>query len=363
MNEIEELKRFVVVHARGQRIPRRDYGDVLNRISSDDEGAEGSWAVQWSRSALALQERGRLLEASRHWTMARFPYVDGPVRAAALRDAVVCFDAWRADQPGIGRFELQTRHGPVGCWTGGFDGPRGRPLLLVIGGIVSTKEQWASALLQLRRLGMAGVIAEMPGVGENTLPYDEQSWQMIPDLLDALAAVVDTDEIYVLALSFSGHLALRAAARDDRISGIVLAGAPVRDFFHDPGWQRNLPRVTVDTLAHLTRAEPADVGERIHDWGLSDDELTAIRAPVRCVVSAQDEIIPRSDVGRLAARLRDVRFLEHDDVHGSPEHVTESQLWSILSVLRMQGGLPLHRAALATALGVLRLRRRLVRAA
>jgi pimeloyl-ACP methyl ester carboxylesterase len=157
---------------------------------------------------------------------------------------------------------------------------------------------------------------------------------MIPDLLDALG---HPSEVYVLALSFSGHLALRAAAHDRRLGGLVLAGAPVHDFFTDREWHRGLPRITRDTLAHLTGTEPEAVGEHIRDWALADAELSSVRVPVSCVVSTRDEVIPRSDVDRLAGAIPDVRLLEHDDVHGSPDHFAESQMWSIQAVLRMSG--------------------------
>ncbi|MEU4526562.1 alpha/beta hydrolase [Amycolatopsis sp. NPDC024027] len=361
MNDIAELKRFVVLHARAQQLPPEQCRAVLDRIDNDEEGQAGSWAVEWSRSAAELRERGDLLAASRHWTMARFPFVDGPTRQKALDDAVGAFDGWRAEA-GIDRVRLDTPGGELRCWATERPAGPARPLLLVMGGIVSTKEQWAPALPLVHRLGMTGVVAELPGVGQNTRQYDRDSWRMIPDLLDALGPVASGVDIYALALSFSGHLALRAAGHDERLKGIVLAGAPVHDFFADPQWQRGIPRVTRDTLAHLTGTEPAEVAGRIAGWGLTDDELRAVRIPVSCVVSTRDEVIPRSDVDRLIRTLPHLRLLEHDDVHGSPDHVAESQMWSVRSVLRMSGARPLQRVGLTAALGMTRLRRKLAAA-
>jgi esterase FrsA len=355
MNDIAELKQFVVLHARAQQLPPEQYLSVLDRIVDDEDGRAGSWAVEWSRSATELRERGDLLAACRHWTMARFPYVDGPTRQKALDDAVGAFDAWRA-VAGIDRLRLNTPRGELNCWATGLSGEQPRPVLLIMGGIVSTKEQWAPALALVRQLGMSGVVAELPGVGQNTRPYDEDSWRMIPDILDGLGPAAS--DVYVLALSFSGHLALRAAAHDERLSGIVLAGAPVHDFFTDPDWQRGLPAVTRDTLAHLTGTTPETVAGRVRGWALTDEELRSVRVPVSCVVSARDEVIPRADVDRLSRTLPRIRLLEHDDVHGSPDHVEESQLWSVLSVLRMRRAVPLRRAAMRAALGMMRLRRR-----
>ncbi|TCO62328.1 alpha/beta hydrolase [Actinocrispum wychmicini] len=353
MNDVDELKRFVVVHARAQNI--LGYEDVLRRITNDDEDAPGSWAREWSQSAAELAERGRLLEATRHYNLARFPYVDGPARHNALADCVSTFDQWRQDDPDIQRLEVDLTTGRVRCWATGLSLAAPKPLLVIMGGLVSIKEQWAPVLRQVRRLGMAGVVTEMPGVGENELRYDRDSWQMLSRVLDAVGNQADVTRTYTLAMSFSGHMALRCAVSDNRIKGIVMAGAPVAEFFTDTAWQRDLPRVTVDTLAHMSGTKLKDM----RDWALTQAELSSLDIPVACVVSRRDEIIPAGDVERIRQWVRRVEFLDHDDVHGSPGHVVETRLWSIASLLRMRGGNPLRRAAINALVGVERLRSRL----
>ncbi|MEK8173845.1 alpha/beta hydrolase [Streptomyces sp. M19] len=172
--------------------------------------------------------------------MARFPYVDGPARRAAHTACLAVFDRWRQEHPGSSRCGSRCPTGSSGVGRRAVR-RRARPLLLVMGGIVSVKEQWAPMLLQAERLGMAMAVAELPGIGENTLPYTEDSWRMLPALLDALADRADTGHTYAVANSFSGHLALRCAVEDERLRGIVTTGAPVSDFFTDAQWQRGLP--------------------------------------------------------------------------------------------------------------------------
>lgn len=357
MNDVDELKRFVVVHARAQNIV--GYQDVLSRITNDNEGEPGSWAREWTRSAELLAERGRLLEATRHYNLARFPYVDGPARRQALAACVLAFDRWRQADPDIERLDVDLPGGQVRCWATGLSSVDRKPLLVIMGGIVTIKEQWAPVLRQVRRLGMAGIVTEMPGVGENTLRYDADSARMLSAVLDAVADRADVTRTYTLAMSFSGHLALRCAVSDRRIRGIITAGAPVTEFFTDTGWQRALPRITVDTLVHLSGTKPEDM----RDWALTEADLSAVDIPVHCVVSRRDEIIPAGDVQRIRRWVRQAQFLEHDDVHGSPGHVVESRLWSMLSLLRMRGGHRLQRAAIAALLATARLRRRLARGA
>ena len=172
MHDVAELKRYAEVHARAQRI--HGFRDVLDRIDSDQPGGDGSWVREWRRSADALRERGQALAAVRHDTMARFPYVDSPARREAQDLAVATFERWSRDR-GIEALEVLGPGGRIRCWTYGLSARRPRPLLLVCGGIVSTKEQWAPALAGLGRLGFAGVVTELPGVGENTLRYQEDA--------------------------------------------------------------------------------------------------------------------------------------------------------------------------------------------
>jgi esterase FrsA len=337
VNDINELKQYVIAHARSQSMPVEHYEELLGRIHTDDDGTPGSWVREWCDAGERLERDGKLLEASQHFIMARFPYVDGQARQEALDRCVSAFDRWRQQFPTIQRLDVDTPAGRVRCWTSGLSTTDRLPLLVFTGGIVSIKEQWAPVLLQTAQLGMAGLVAEMPGVGENTRRYDGESWRQFSDLLDAVADRADVSRTYALALSFSGHMAVRCALRDARIAGIVGAGMPVHDFFVDEDWQRGVPKVTVDTVAHLMRIPPAEVFANLRDWALTDAELSRLDVPLSYVASKRDEIIPRGDTLRLRRNVRRLRMIEHDDVHGSPSHFAETRLWSLLSLLRMRG--------------------------
>ncbi|MGW3090933.1 alpha/beta hydrolase [Streptomyces sp. NPDC001108] len=350
MNDVDELKEFVIVHTRAQNLDPERCRALLGRIDNDHDGAAGSWAAEWSRDAAELERDGDLLEACRYYNMARFPYVDGAARGAALDNCVRVFDQWRQDHPDIQRLDVELGGGRVRCWTSGLSRTTPRPLLLFMGGIVTIKEQWAPVLVQARRLGMAMVVTEMPGVGENTLRYDEDGPRMLGAVLDALADRADVGHTYAVALSFSGHLALRHALDDRRIRGIVTSGAPVSDFFTDTQWHSTLPRVTVDTLGHLAGTKGEEALARMTDWALTDSELASLDIPVAYLASRRDEIIPPGETARLRRRLRHLDILENDDVHGSPNYAVEARLWTVLSVLRMRRVHNLQRAALSALL-------------
>jgi len=323
---------------------------------------------EWSRVAERYAARGRPLEASRRWNMARFPFVDGPARQQALDRCVAAFDQWRRSSTDIEPLDVGLDGldggGRVRGWASGLapataagPGVDRRPVLLIMGGIVTPKEQWAPALAALRRWGMAVVATELPRVGQNTLRYTPESWRMLSGLLDAIADRADVSRTYALALSFAGHLALRCAVEDRRIRGVVTTGAPVRELFTDAGWQRRLPRITRDTLAHLTGIPVAELPGRLGGWALSADQLASLDIPVYYAASDRDEIIPAGEVQLLRQHVRDLHLVRQDDVHGSPAHTTENRLWTAWSVLQMSGRLPVRRTLLRAVLATLRARR------
>ncbi|MBT2212469.1 alpha/beta fold hydrolase [Actinomadura sp. NEAU-AAG7] len=358
MNDVAELKRFVLVHARAQGIPGREHQALLRRVENDDGDGPGSWVRAWVEAGEALERQGRFLDACRRYIMARFPYVDGPARQDALDRCLAAFDRWR-DGNGIERLDVDLGGGRVRCWTTGLDGRDRRPLLLVMGGIVSVKEQWAPVLTQARRLGMAGVVAEMPGVGENTARYGPHSGRLLPRILDAVADRADTGRTYAVALSFSGHLALGCAAGDSRIRGVITVGAPVSGFFTDAAWQRRVPRITLDTLAHISGVSPGDVHAHLSGMALDGDRLAAVDVPVHYMASLRDEIIPASEAELLRRHVRGLRLVENDDVHGSPRHFVETRLWIVRSLLELDGTHRPQRAALGALLRARRARSRL----
>ncbi len=341
MNNVDELKVHVAAHAASLGIPDADYQELVGRIQHDGVGPT-SWVYEWSRAAEELEAEGDLVQAGVYYNFARFPFVDGNARRDALENCVRTVEEWSHEVPAVQRLDLDILGGQVGAWTTGLDPDHGsdRPLLVLTGGIVSIKEQWVPVLLVARELGLAAVVTEMPGVGENTLRYTDDSWRMFPALLDALDGSADVSRTFAMALSFSGHLALRWALEDTRLRGLVTVGAPVRALFTDRDWQRELPPVTVDTLAHLTGSSPEQLPARLPGWALTDDQLAKIDIPVRYVASARDEIIPPADVALLRAGLRDVEVLEHDDVHGAPRHAAQTRAWMVQALQALLNATP-----------------------
>jgi esterase FrsA len=330
---LPELSELVRLHARAQGLDPATCDRILASVDTVDPG-RGGWPATWSHLARRSLEAGRPLEAARLYSLARFPYAGDAERAQAARAGVEAFDAWRRRVGGIDRLELALPGGEVACWAARLH--RGRPLLLVMGGIVSVKEQWAPFLRAADRLGVAVVVTEMPSVGENTLVHGPESVDLIPRLLDALGPTNCAAGVQVVGLSFAGQLALHAARHDPRIVAVHTVGAPVSGIT-DPEVWATLPRTTTATLAHLTRTPPERTRELLAPLALADADLAALDVPVRYVASRRDEIIPRREWERLAEHVPDFGWVEFDDVHGSPAHLTDTRLWLVREVMAVLG--------------------------
>jgi esterase FrsA len=348
---LAELADLVLLHARAQGISPADARRVLADVKDVHRDGPGSWSAAWLAAAGAASAAGDHLGACRYYNLARFPYPATVGQREAVAKCVAAFDAWRLRQGGIDRLELPLLGERLPVWASADDGEQ-KPLLLVMGGIVSIKEQWAQFLAAARRLGLHVVVAEMPGVGENPLRYDATSWRLLPAITDAVAQARRITDVYGVLLSFSGHLGLRWAANDSRLRGMVTVGAPVSALFTDADWWPRVPLTTKRTIAHLTGWSTEDLPARLADFALSREELANVRIPVNYVVSARDEIVPRAESDTLAAVLPNLSTVVFDDVHGSPDHLTDTKLWIIRSLLTMSGGPALLRAVLGGLLAV-----------
>ncbi|MFF3323714.1 alpha/beta fold hydrolase [Streptomyces sp. NPDC002889] len=355
---LDELRRYARLHARAQGLAPEHCRRLLAQVSSAGGEGPGAWPVVFTRAGDVLAGHGRYLDAVRHYGLARFPYaaVDDAARRRAQQRCVAAFDRWRRTRRGIQRLELRLTEGEFACWTAGTAARGPRPLVLVMGGIVSVKEQWAPILAHADALGVALAVTELPGVGENTMPYRADSHRMIGAVLDALADRADVRRTSAIALSFGGHLALRAALTDDRVRGVATVGAPLRHFFLDRDWQAGVPALTRRTLAHLIGCPPSGVFDAVRPWALSEDELARLRIPVTYAAALRDDIVPLTETGAL---LKDPQapheVLLLDDEHGAPAELARVRGALLRAALRTSGTPPLRRAALAAADGAGRL--------
>lgn len=154
----------------------------------------------------------------------------------------------------------------------------GWPLVLLIGGLESTKEEgYLFEAICLRR-GLATFAFDGPGQGETFFQV-----KLVADFERYTSAVVDhvskrdevdAERIGVIGRSLGGHYALRSAAFDPRIKACCAWGA-----FFDMSEFRSMPLTTQRGFAYVTGTTDLDEGERRNRERL---DLTGVLDQVTC---------------------------------------------------------------------------------
>lgn len=314
--DLAEMKEFVGLHVKSQRIDDRDFKDILDRIDAAAGDGPSSWVYEWMQLGERCLQDQHYEHAIQCFNFARFPYVDSGARQLALDRCVDTFQERILDKVSVKRDVVRVMRYEVPVYSHIPD--KSLPLLIVLGGIVSIKEQWHKMLGIGRKLGYAVAVAECPGVGENPMRYDLDSPQLISAIIDHYHGRIAENDVLVLGLSFGGHLAMRAALDDSRITRIVTAGAPINHFFTDTLWWQRVPNITKQTLAHIAQCNEKALHDAISSLALDIDDLQQLSIPVMYVMSLRDEIIPRGERGFLTKGLGRLELIEFDDVHGAP---------------------------------------------
>lgn len=224
---------------------------------------------------------------------------------AALREAHRLLDptAERTEVPFERTMMIGYLRRPRGTGANGRgSGSAGRPpLVLLIPGLDSTKEEffhWENVFL-IR--GMATLSLDGPGQGEtgyNTCICHNYE-VAVSAMLDALAGRNDLDltRVGAAGVSLGGYYAPRAAAFEPRIKAVAAIGGP-----HNFGetWSA-LPGLTRETFRHHSGArDDDDARAKALRLGLSG-VLTRITQPFLVVFGKQDRLIPWQQAERVAA--------------------------------------------------------------
>jgi 2,6-dihydroxypseudooxynicotine hydrolase len=290
-----------------------------NDFVTTTEGLERweQWLDAWCatgdvHAALAreAEARGRHLTAGEAWVraalcyhFAKFVWMLDPARhrAAAERAVRSLYAAHRWLDPTAERVEI-----PLGGVTmvGNLRRPAGAmrpPLVLLIPGLDSTKEEffhWETVFLAR---GLATFSLDGPGQGETgyVTPIRPDYEVAVAATLDVLARRPDVDAARVGAagVSLGGYYAPRAAAFEPRLRAVAAIGGP-----YDFGrlWD-DLPPITRETFAHHAGAR-TDAEARAKASALSLAGVAPrVKQPLLVVFGKRDRLVPWPDAERLVA--------------------------------------------------------------
>ncbi|GAA4558834.1 alpha/beta hydrolase family protein [Planotetraspora kaengkrachanensis] len=276
------------------------------------------WCSAWSKVATEHENLGRdalaaerFLSAGQHlsraavyYHFAKFVFVEDldQMREAHGR-AVACLnDALPYLSPAGRRIEIDfegtTLPGVLRLPAG--TGPH--PVVLMLSGLDSTKEELRSTEDTFLERGLATFSVDGPGQGEAEYDLPIRGDWSLPGkaILDALAAEPDIDEnrIAVWGVSLGGYYAPRvAAAAGDRVKACVALAGPYN--FGDC-WD-GLPLLTRQTFQVRSGAGSQEEAHAIASTLNLDGSAENISAPLLIVFGRKDRLIPWPHAERLAS--------------------------------------------------------------
>jgi len=255
---LEEVKREILSRAGKtnpfERTKNEDVEEVLGRLSSLEPDC---WGTEWGKigaryEALAAEQeqRGQSKEAGdlyylayEYYRIGRYPVPSSPEKMNCYRGALRNFlKAGRYLDPPVERIEIRFEGKKV---VGYLQIPRGGvarpPIVMHWDGVDGWKEDSRGQNEALHRLGLATLVVDMPGAGENPLlgqePRAERTFSAAIDHLESRADI-DGKRIAVMGRSFGGYWAAKLAYIEaKRLKGAVNWGAGIHLTFQ-PEWLR-----------------------------------------------------------------------------------------------------------------------------
>lgn len=289
-----------------------DYQRVTARIQSWD-----NWTEEWSLLGVAYEGMGEAAVASHqyetaaaHFFHAAIAYHFGKFLAVAfperLREAsaraVHCYERalpWFAT-PGE---RIEIAYSPGVTVPGILRKPAHvarPPVVILIPGLDSVKEELHNYSDDFLRRGMATLAIDGPGQGEMEFTSHMRADYefVIRAAINALElrADVDAERVGLLGVSLGGYYAPRAAAFEPRVRAAIALAGPydVATAFEQA------PELTQEAfIARCGASTHAEARERLQPFTL-DGAAEHITCPLLIIMGRQDRVIPPADAERLA---------------------------------------------------------------
>lgn len=303
-----------------------DYNDFVRTtgaISRWDEWLDAWRAAAEVHRGLAVQAReaGRLvsageafLRAAVTYHFAKFVWMLDPELNRRVTEAAVraMYDGLAIVDPGAERVGASLDGGlVVGNLRRPGSGPA--PLVLLLPGLDSTKEEfhlWESVFL---RRGMATLSLDGPGQGETgfemSIRHDYEV--AVGVMLDALAGRdgLDLERVGAAGVSLGGYYVVRSAAFEPRLKAVAGVSGP---YDMAARWD-TMPSLTRETFTHHSgAADEGEARERAAQLSLGG-VAEQVKQPCLVVTGKLDRIVPWEQTKRIADEVPGSEWVLYDE--------------------------------------------------
>ena len=307
-----------------QGVDPNDFGRITAGLERWDDWLDAWCANGDMHAGLATEAEGlgRTLSAGHAWVKAALSYhfakfvwmVDmDKHRSAADRAVAALRNAHRLLDPTAERVEVPFEGGAM---VGNLRRPPGAdrpPLVLLLPGLDSTKEEfyyWEDVFLDR---GMATLSLDGPGQGETGYhTHIHPEYEVAPAAaLDHLAgrSDLDLDRVGVVGVSLGGYYAPRTAAFEPRVRAVCSIGGA-----HSFGELiADRPSISRETFLHHSGAKDADEMQAIADRMSLTGVLPKVTQPFLIIFGAQDRLVPSEHAERMAAEAPNAQLVMYPE--------------------------------------------------
>ena len=187
------------------------------------------------------------------------------------------------------------------------------PLVMLIPGLDSTKEEFFRLENVFLDRGMATLSLDGPGQGETGFeqPIRADYEVAVGAALDALSgrADLDLDRVGAMGVSLGGYYAPRAAAFEPRIKAVAALSGP---YNFGECWD-GVPSLTRETFIEKSHARDEEEGRRKAAELDLNGVLERLTQPSLFITGRQDRLIPYEQTERAAREAPNSSWVLHDD--------------------------------------------------
>ena len=313
-----------------------DFQATLARIARWDDWCRewGRTAEHYERLAETAEAAGRLVTAGEAWRRAalcwhwgKFVFTDHPAEQRAAHErTVACFRRGAGTlSPPAEPVRVPYAGSTLAAYLRIPPGGPG-PVVLMIPGLDSVKEELQATAEHMLRRGLAVIAIDGPGQGESEyeLPIEPAYERVTTAVADYLKGRddIDSSRMGVFGVSLGGYYAARSAAYEPRVRATVALAGPYR---WDLDWA-TLPPQTRTTFQHRSGAASPDEARARAAALTLEDAAPRITRPLLVVHGGRDRLVPAYHAERLAREAPAAELMLYPDgSHGLTNHAFESR--------------------------------------